>query len=459
MERVTRVGRLLVAVVCCVWLGVAHGAPPLEETLVERVDKASRALNKTQADITEKKTAYQRRLGEKEQQIKALRNEAAKLQRAADEQLLGLDKLESRVERWETQSKYQQHLLSNYLSFIASSPSELGGASGADLVEREALELAYQRLQGATQPQWKSGEIIAGNGRVKDMALIRLGPVELAYDPAAGEGGFVNRDRPEQPRLMKALVGRHLNELGRLRNEGRGELYFDPTLGNAFKIENQQSSAWDLLRTGGMWAVPIVFFGALSLIISLLKGVQLLRLPRVDGDLAQTIQTHVARSDNSTHSDPEQLLAQLQGNGKQRAPAQQRMVEIAARTPVSQQRDDLLVAHLMETKHRLERFMGVVATSAAVAPLLGLLGTVSGMISTFKMMTIFGSGDPSTVSGGISEALITTELGLIVAIPSLIVSALLTRRVKSYTHSLEAFAIKLSKIDFNGAGRRAVTAQ
>ena len=64
------------------------------------------------------------------------------------------------------------------------------------------------------------------------------------------------------------------------------------------------------------------------------------------------------------------------------------------------------------------------------------------------MMTIFGTGDASTVSGGISEALITTELGLIVAIPSLIISALLSRRTKSYNAKLEANAIKLSKINF-----------
>jgi biopolymer transport protein ExbB len=128
--------------------------------------------------------------------------------------------------------------------------------------------------------------------------------------------------------------------------------------------------------------------------------------------------------------------------------AQQRLFDIALKTPISQERDDLLVAYLMEYKHKVERFIGAIATSAAIAPLLGLLGTVSGMISTFMMMTIFGTGDASTVSGGISEALITTELGLIVAIPSLIISALLSRRTKSYSAKLETNAIKLSKIDF-----------
>ena len=70
------------------------------------------------------------------------------------------------------------------------------------------------------------------------------------------------------------------------------------------------------------------------------------------------------------------------------------------------------------------------------------------MINTFMMMNTFGTGDAATVSGGISEALVTTELGLIVAIPSLILSALLSRKAKSHNAKLEANAIQLSKYEF-----------
>lgn len=66
---------------------------------------------------------------------------------------------------------------------------------------------------------------------------------------------------------------------------------------------------------------------------------------------------------------------------------------------------------------RLERGLTTIAILAAVAPLLGLLGTVTGMIETFQSITLFGAGDPKLMSGGISQALVTTELGLVVAIP------------------------------------------
>ena len=72
---------------------------------------------------------------------------------------------------------------------------------------------------------------------------------------------------------------------------------------------------------------------------------------------------------------------------------------------------------VLNEKSRLERFGTAILVIAAVAPLLGLLGTVTGMIGTFEMITEHGTGDPKMLSGGISEALITTQLGLVVAIP------------------------------------------
>ena len=81
------------------------------------------------------------------------------------------------------------------------------------------------------------------------------------------------------------------------------------------------------------------------------------------------------------------------------------------------------------------------ALTAAAAPLLGLLGTVTGMIKTFTLITIFGTGDAKSLSSGISEALVTTELGLIVAIPSLILHGLLSRMAKQKIANLEQISV------------------
>jgi biopolymer transport protein ExbB len=85
----------------------------------------------------------------------------------------------------------------------------------------------------------------------------------------------------------------------------------------------------------------------------------------------------------------------------------------------------------------LERFLPFLAITAATAPLLGLLGTVTGMIKTFQLITIFGTGDAKSLSSGISEALVTTAEGLIVAIPILIVHGSLSRMAKHKLSLLE----------------------
>jgi biopolymer transport protein ExbB len=88
-----------------------------------------------------------------------------------------------------------------------------------------------------------------------------------------------------------------------------------------------------------------------------------------------------------------------------------------------------------------ERHLSILALGAAVSPLLGLLGTVTGMIHTFSLIAVFGTGDAHLLSGGISEALVTTEAGLVVAIPLLILHTFLTRRVRAIADGLERSAI------------------
>ncbi|MFK7914539.1 MAG: MotA/TolQ/ExbB proton channel family protein, partial [Pseudomonadales bacterium] len=74
---------------------------------------------------------------------------------------------------------------------------------------------------------------------------------------------------------------------------------------------------------------------------------------------------------------------------------------------------------------------------SVVAPLMGLLGTVVGMILTFQAITLFGTGDPKTMAGGISQALVTTVLGLVVAIPMTLLHAIVNSKARSVVHTLE----------------------
>ena len=80
---------------------------------------------------------------------------------------------------------------------------------------------------------------------------------------------------------------------------------------------------------------------------------------------------------------------------------------------------------------KITRNLTLIKIISVVAPLLGLLGTVTGMINTFQAITLFGTGDPKLMAGGISQALVTTVLGLVVAIPTVFLYTLLNTRSRS----------------------------
>ena len=106
--------------------------------------------------------------------------------------------------------------------------------------------------------------------------------------------------------------------------------------------------------------------------------------------------------------------------------------------------EEILYESILDAKPKFGMMLPVIATTAAIAPLLGLLGTVTGMINTFNLITLFGTGDARMLSSGISEALVTTEFGLIVAIPALIIHALLSRRIKTILSDMEKYALIFS---------------
>ena len=93
----------------------------------------------------------------------------------------------------------------------------------------------------------------------------------------------------------------------------------------------------------------------------------------------------------------------------------------------------------------LNRYLALIAVLAALAPLMGLLGTVTGMIATFDIISIFGTGNAKAMAGGISEALITTQTGLLVAIPGLYMSGFLSRRAENLKQRISSVGVYLRR--------------
>ena len=103
----------------------------------------------------------------------------------------------------------------------------------------------------------------------------------------------------------------------------------------------------------------------------------------------------------------------------------------------------LAVSLASAQSERARRYIGTIIVLAAAAPLLGLLGTVTGMISTFDVMAQFGTGNAKAMASGISQALITTQTGLFIAVPGLFMGNFLRRRAENLTDKMQRFAIRL----------------
>lgn len=428
---------LLVTLLLPVSLSWAKNLDDVTQSLISDIQQAKRMLEKEQAAITQQQNKLVDAVHEQVADISRLRAEAAAATRQQDDQLFDIKQLTERLREWQSQANYQQQVLLDLQQVINPNTSfnQANGFSATQSLTQLNEYIAAQR--DSLYPSPNVRQLVLANGDVVDAQMLQLGPVTWFNYADQAISGLVDNSS-ELPSVSQVFSETQQTEIENIFAGKPGVLRFDPTLDQLIKIDHHQETIADHLKKGGTWAIPILFFALIALLIGLIKASTLLRLPKLQpmfGNRLSLIQRK---------GDTQQELARLQTELKD---AQRELVSIALEHSVSQQRDDQLFAYLMNYRHSLERGIGAIALVASISPLLGLLGTVSGMIDTFRMMTLFGAGDPAAVSGGISEALVTTELGLIVAIPALIIHALLNRLVKSRLITLESEAIQLSQLD------------
>lgn len=165
---------------------------------------------------------------------------------------------------------------------------------------------------------------------------------------------------------------------------------------------------------------------------------------------------------------PPGLVARVQGSLKKGGPDAAQLRQLAADSPLGRilatglanasHGRDIMKESIEEVAsqvvHDLERFLNTLGTVAAITPMLGLLGTVVGMIDVFSAIMMHGAGDTALLAGGISKALITTAAGLSVAIPAMFFHRFFVRRVEEITIAMEQQAVSL--VDMFHGDREAV---
>ena len=123
----------------------------------------------------------------------------------------------------------------------------------------------------------------------------------------------------------------------------------------------------------------------------------------------------------------------------------------AERTGVRKLDESIVESLQVHAEQFINKYTGTIALLATVAPLLGLLGTVSGMVKTFTVIAEFGTGNAKALASGISEALITTQTGLVIAVPGLFLASFLIRRSNGLMERMHRFCLRLSRLRLDAA--------
>lgn len=432
----------------------ARGQSPADAARSD-LGKAVTELNATQREYSDLRRSLYRDINRLDDEALALGRELKSLQREEERRTAMIKTLEREIEARRTDFNYSAGILNQYskalMTRLHPAENQLHGrtieeldqraASSAgdplkELVERaKVLELGLERLGSVAGGLQFEGKALRNGSESVEGTLLVAGPSVFF---AAKSGGFEGLATFEQTGTSLPTVvaidgsdGRIAETLGK----GRGVLPFDGTMGKALEVAAAEESLWDTILKGGVVGHAILLLGCVSFLIAGFKVWELSRihvpsrstLNRIIDDLLAGARDDAAHKAAAVPGPAGDLLAV----GVAKFDEKRRVLEEA------------LFEKLVAIKPRLERHLPFLALTAAAAPLMGLLGTVLGIIKTFKAMALYGTGNAKNFSAGISEALITTAEGLIVAIPVLVIHGMLKSYVKGKFSDFEAIGIAL----------------
>ena len=309
-----------------------------------------------------------------------------------------------------------------------ASPTNFMASAGALLRLAESWNL--QKLGGARH----AGPCLDADGGEHEGIFSIHGPATYFRSDSGNVVGLVvTRKGSSRPSLFRDLDPRFLQSIALLVEGNESMVPIDITAGDALKVVAHKKSLKDHIVSGGVVMVPLLLIGLVAALLTVLKLATLSNI-RVPSD---AVLENVAQHIREGREHGAQALVD------DMVPPYQTVLQagIEHRNLRREHLEEILHERALATVPVLDRHLGMLAVLGGVAPLLGLLGTVTGMIHTFELVTIFGTGDAKLLSGGISEALVTTETGLVIAVPVLLIHAYLTRRVRTIVSGLEQMVI------------------
>ncbi|MFC6197331.1 MotA/TolQ/ExbB proton channel family protein [Ponticaulis profundi] len=261
---------------------------------------------------------------------------------------------------------------------------------------------------------------IGAEGQTETKEVFRVG----IFNAVTVDGNrFVEMSDGKLQAFAKQPPGNFSSSMSKLINAGEGEVIMapiDPTKGTLFDTYGKLPTFNDRIEAGGEVGYVIIGLGIIGVLLGLFKLVSIILMT---GSMRST-----AKSKQAGDGNP---LARVF------------KVYEAHRKDGVETLEMKLDEQILKESPKIERFNDILKVLASVAPLLGLLGTVIGMIVTFTAITIYGAGDPQLMADGISQALMTTVMGLCAAIPLLLIHAVCAAASRSASQMLDEQAAGL----------------
>ena len=355
-----------------------------------------------------------------ENQFEANQQRIITARQALDERLGALKELFGVLQTvsGDTQGRFSASLTNiqfpNRSEFLVELGSKMAGASS--LASIEDIEGLWLMLQ---QEVVESGKVARFNhlvtkadGEQEEMEVVRVGAFNLI-----SENGYLEYENGSVSELQRQPDGRYVSSARDLMaaEGGAVDLGLDVTRGGILALLVESPTLRDRIEQGGIVGYCIIALGIIGLLIAIMRW---LALSSADRKVKAQLKRDTASTDNPLG----RVLAAYESNRG----ADTETIELKLSEAALKEMPDL-------TKGLL--FIKVVS---AVAPLMGLLGTVTGMIKTFQVITLYGAGDPKMMAGGISQALMTTVLGLVVAIPMVLLHTVVSGKSRKIVNILQS---------------------
>jgi biopolymer transport protein ExbB len=296
--------------------------------------------------------------------------------------------------------------------------------------------LAQERLARSIGGYVESGRAVgAGDNRLVDGTYCFVGPESFILSKDGGLWGTARvRESSEWP-TVHAVRGWTAAEARGLFEKGPGVASLDASGGKALMLQVAEGSLFEHLKKGGTVGYVIIAIGLLALAISIQKFFDFRRLAV---DEPPAVRRALGLIAGGAHVEAGKAI-----EGLKRTTLDLFTLGLQHRLKPKAILEEHLESYVMQQRMLQERRLPLLAVIATSGPLLGLLGTVTGMIKTFTLITVFGAGSAGKLSAGISEALVATKLGLSVAIPALVIHGFLSQRIQKQLGMLGRYAMEI----------------